>query len=647
MSGLKIIWILIFAFILATFSMAQPFVCQANKYLTVRNGNLSEMYEIDIDALSGTATFIPLPADNVGVSLNAIGYRSTDNYIYGLDVQSKALMRVDASGAGEVVGNIAGLPAQMNYYGADCSPDGNWLVLIGSTFYSEALVFVNLADLTDPVLVRPLVSSEQIFSTDIAFHPTDGLLYGFDKVSQRIYSIDSNTGEVDFGNFPVSNVAEKMGAVFFDSFGTFYGYGTDVGSINATSLYRADLADGIVEKIATGPQTIGKDACSCPYTVELQKTVNPASAFPCTTVEYTFTLSNITDQVQSNLTLFDQFAPGLSFVESSFDEISGDVLSMQGDDFFEMENMNVPPGIHEIVIEVEIGPDVAGVVANQAVLMGLPANLGSEQRSDDPISPGNEDSTFLLVQDLFVDLNYDTFSFCNEPELVLDASTFGANYLWQDGSVGSQYTALEEGTYAVTVSTDCDVAVDSVFLIDQDLQIIEQPAIEIDLGESISISPIIVGGNNYDVIWNNQNIEQTSCENCISTMVSPLNDSNFEFYIDTGFGDCQLQGSIAVFVNKNRALFIPNVFSPNADGSNDRWEIFGVQEFKVNALHIFSRWGELVYSFETKQSAKSHLLWDGALKDETMQAGVFTWRMEVEFLDGWTETKEGDLLLLK
>jgi gliding motility-associated-like protein len=65
-------------------------------------------------------------------------------------------------------------------------------------------------------------------------------------------------------------------------------------------------------------------------------------------------------------------------------------------------------------------------------------------------------------------------------------------------------------------------------------------------------------------------------------------------------------------------LFIPEGYSPNGDGSNDRWEIRGIEAYPNSALQVFNRWGKLV--FEADAYANE---WDGrsrngqALPDDT------------------------------
>jgi gliding motility-associated-like protein len=42
-------------------------------------------------------------------------------------------------------------------------------------------------------------------------------------------------------------------------------------------------------------------------------------------------------------------------------------------------------------------------------------------------------------------------------------------------------------------------------------------------------------------------------------------------------------------------LQIPNVFTPNSDGINDRFEIPKLEEYLGNEIVIFNRWGQKVY----------------------------------------------------
>ncbi|MBI2967693.1 MAG: gliding motility-associated C-terminal domain-containing protein [Bacteroidetes bacterium] len=60
-------------------------------------------------------------------------------------------------------------------------------------------------------------------------------------------------------------------------------------------------------------------------------------------------------------------------------------------------------------------------------------------------------------------------------------------------------------------------------------------------------------------------------------------------------------------------IFIPNGFSPDGDGINDKWVIQGLNEYPDNEIQIFNRWGDLVYRANPYKSD-----WDGKAKNVPM-----------------------------
>src|SRR5690606_21270630 len=57
-------------------------------------------------------------------------------------------------------------------------------------------------------------------------------------------------------------------------------------------------------------------------------------------------------------------------------------------------------------------------------------------------------------------------------------------------------------------------------------------------------------------------------------------------------GNCSTATVTVTVVNP---LKIPNVFTPNGDGQNDRFEIIGIEGFDHIEVLIFNRWGNEVY----------------------------------------------------
>lgn len=67
-------------------------------------------------------------------------------------------------------------------------------------------------------------------------------------------------------------------------------------------------------------------------------------------------------------------------------------------------------------------------------------------------------------------------------------------------------------------------------------------------------------------------------------------------------------------------IYAPSAFSPNGDGLNDFYEVYGDPCTTVANLKIFNRWGELV--FETNQPYSD--FWDGTFKGAPASGGVYT-----------------------
>lgn len=100
---------------------------------------------------------------------------------------------------------------------------------------------------------------------------------------------------------------------------------------------------------------------------------------------------------------------------------------------------------------------------------------------------------------------------------------------------------------------------------------------------------------------------------------------------------------------------VPNAFTPNPNGSNGgvvninpgAGEFNDVFYAKVNGsgkyeLNIFNKWGELIFV-----SKDINIGWDGYYKGQLVQQDVYVWKISVEFIDGTSLVKVGDLMLLR
>ena len=89
---------------------------------------------------------------------------------------------------------------------------------------------------------------------------------------------------------------------------------------------------------------------------------------------------------------------------------------------------------------------------------------------------------------------------------------------------------------------------------------------------------------------------------------------------------CSGRGNTVIASDCNPLLFIPNAFSPNADGLND---VFSIESsfIQIHGIQIFDRWGSIVYYSNGEQNP-----WDGTKKGDPLPTGVYLYVISYEDL---------------
>jgi gliding motility-associated-like protein len=91
----------------------------------------------------------------------------------------------------------------------------------------------------------------------------------------------------------------------------------------------------------------------------------------------------------------------------------------------------------------------------------------------------------------------------------------------------------------------------------------------------------------------------------------------------------------------DKDIFVPNVFSPNADGKNDQLFVYGNYIATVE-LHIFNQWGQqMIILTDQKQG------WDGKFKGSPQPVGVYVYVLKAVMTDGRSVNKKGAITLVR
>lgn len=215
------------------------------------------------------------------------------------------------------------------------------------------------------------------------------------------------------------------------------------------------------------------------------------------------------------------------------------------------------------------------------------------------------------------------------------------NIVWQDSSHSDQQVGIASGNYSVTV-TDANNCVNS-----EDVTIADTPPMQIDAGpnDSIHAGDTATLNPSFDdaglmasVYWTPD--ADLSCGDCTNPDANPEQTTTYTLTVEDTNG-CVYYDDVEIFVSDEKIIYIPNVFTPNGDGRNDEFRVFGKNIERIR-MKIFDRWGEMVF-----ESNDINVGWDGTQNGKDKNPAVFVYWVKVDFRNGRSEFYEGSLTLLR
>ncbi len=132
-----------------------------------------------------------------------------------------------------------------------------------------------------------------------------------------------------------------------------------------------------------------------------------------------------------------------------------------------------------------------------------------------------------------------------------------------------------------------------------------------------------------------------------SIIVKP--DQSIEYTIEvSNDGHCNALDRISIYVMcDNTNVFMPNTFSPNGDGVNDIFYPRGSGVFNVKNLHIFNRWGEVIFEKANFNANDASAGWDGTYKGKKLDPDVFVYTLEVLCANNQSLIFKGNVALIR
>jgi gliding motility-associated-like protein len=219
-------------------------------------------------------------------------------------------------------------------------------------------------------------------------------------------------------------------------------------------------------------------------------------------------------------------------------------------------------------------------------------------------------------------------------------SRFHYSYQWLAGeqplqdnvsnpTVGPVQTTLY---YVLVTSGKCTVEYDSVEVVVNPLPVVSIISDQ-SIGAGSGVQLYVEGG--LEFAW--APAESLDDASIAAPVASPLKTTKYHVKVKDE-NHCIDTASVKVFVQNN--LFIPNLFSPNGDGSNDVFKLYG-SGVKEITLSVFDQKGNEVFRTSDKIVA-FETGWDGKSAGKFLKDDVYIWTIDGVFFNGDKISFEGN-----
>ncbi|RNL56669.1 hypothetical protein D7004_01900 [Pedobacter jejuensis] len=240
----------------------------------------------------------------------------------------------------------------------------------------------------------------------------------------------------------------------------------------------------------------------------------------------------------------------------------------------------------------------------------------------------------------------------------------GLTYRWYATSTGG--TVLGQGTTFTTPSLSanttfyvesfssagCVSAVRTPVIVTV-LPVLSIPVVRVETTTPASVTfswNAISGATGYEVSLTNGATWQAPSNgtNATSHLIIGLKPDQAVTLIVRALGQigCQTSANSTPVTGKasnpiGNDIYIPNIFSPNNDGKNDIFLVYGTTIAAVK-MNVYTQWGQLIYQVNSTTTG-----WDGTYKGVPQPNGVYVYMIEIESTDGTKVMKKGTITLIR
>ena len=228
---------------------------------------------------------------------------------------------------------------------------------------------------------------------------------------------------------------------------------------------------------------------------------------------------------------------------------------------------------------------------------------------------------------------------CPNETATLTVSGGSSPYSWSNSSSTGSVVITNGGTVTVSNTNACGTssAITVVDVTNLNADFTANP-VSGTLPVVVSFTNNTTGANSF--AWNFGNGNSATSQNVSTETYSAV--GIYTVYLTAFNGSCSDTYSLMINVfNEEATLVVPNVFTPNGDGSNDLYRISGKNIIEFNCT-IFDRWGLQMYYWDDIRNG-----WDGTNANKMVPDGTYFYIINAKDIDYKEIKKQGFLQLFQ
>lgn len=199
-------------------------------------------------------------------------------------------------------------------------------------------------------------------------------------------------------------------------------------------------------------------------------------------------------------------------------------------------------------------------------------------------------------------------------------------FLSNEISIQYPVTVSDTVFLEASTATGCSLRKKTAIVISEPEELIGDTTYQILKGESVQLHGAVEGGISYS--WEPPtSLDHSDIPNPIAT---PAVNTEYVVTIADSIG-CTF--TVRVMILVENTAFVPTLFTPNQDGTNDYLKVYGLGSVAKFSFRIYNREGNLVFRADDPAAA-TQVGWDGSVHGVIQPAGVYHWKIEGEDVNG-------------